>query len=87
MNTIKNLPQELFLHICSFLKYPDVVSVGSTCRNLKKSIENISLWKRVLKIELNFSDSSNEPPSTREIDLAVNLATHRSGEYNVLNCK
>ena len=82
MNPIETLPQELFLHICSFLKYYDVVSVGSTCRKLKKSIEDVALWRRILKVELvNFDDAS-------EIKLAVYLASHRNGEffiYNLLN--
>ena len=59
MNPIETLPQELFLHICSFLKYYDVVSVGSTCRKLKKSIEDVALWRRIAKVELvNFEDTS-----------------------------
>ena len=89
MNAIETLPQEIFLYICSFLKYYDVVSVGSTCRKLKKSIEDVALWRRIAKVELvNFEDTSIEPPSTSEIQLAVYLASHRSGEffiYNLLN--
>ena len=86
MNPIETLPQELFLHICSFLKYYDVVSVGSTCRKLKKSIEDVALWRRIAKVELvNFEDTSIEPPSTSEIQLAVYLASHRSGEFFINN--
>ena len=50
--------------------------------------ENVSLWKRILKIELvRCSDASNEPSSTtiriREY-LALYLATHRNGDFGIL---
>ena len=86
MNPMENLPQEVFLHICSFLKYYDVVSVGSTCGEFEMFRENVSLWKRILKIELvRCSDASNELSSTtiREY-LALDLATHRNGEFGIL---
>ena len=87
--TIESLPEEIFVNICSFLKSKDLVSIGSTCRNYKKCSEDVSLWRRISKIEVvNFSDGSNEPPSNSEINLAVYLATNKNGEfciYNLLN--
>ena len=86
--TMESLPPELFLKICSFLPSHDLFSIGSTSEKLKNSIEeDVSLWKRISKIELfNFAGAST--PSTKEINLAVFLATHRNGEfciYNILN--
>ena len=82
--TVESLPQELFLHICSFLESNDLFSIGSTSRKLKNSIEDVSLWKRISKIELvNFAGAST--PSPREINLAVFLATHSNGEFCIYN--
>ena len=78
--------EEAIIHLCSLLKSHDFVSVGSTCGEFEMFRENVSLWKRILKIELvRCSDASNEPSSTtiREY-LALYLATHRNGEFGIL---
>ena len=52
--------EEAIIHLCSLLKSHDFVSVGSTCGEFEMFRENVSLWKRILKIELvRCSDASN----------------------------
>ena len=79
---------EAIIYVCSLVKSHDFVSFGSTCGEFEMFLENVSLWKRILKIELvRCSDASNEPTSIhyhKGINLALYLATHRNGEFGIL---
>ena len=56
LQTDSGLGRSIYLCLCSFLKFHELVSFGSTGRGLRMFSEDVSLWKRILKIELvNFS--------------------------------
>ena len=74
--------EEAFIHLClcSFLKFHELVSFGSTGRGLRMFSEDVSLWKRILKIELvNFSLRMQVTSL-----LPQQGATHRNGEFCII---
>ena len=72
--TIESLPQETLVHICSFLRYRDLVSIGSLNRTLNKVSKEISLWRRIAEAELvKWNSVTGYWPSNSEIGLATHL--------------
>ena len=72
--TIESLPQETLVHICTFLDYRDLVSIGSLNRTLNKVSKEISLWRRIAEAELvKWNTVPGFWPSNSEIGLATYL--------------